>query len=62
MRCLSFFINKTILGKKLCVGTCLKCLLAYGSYATVRSLYIIELNKPQTFSWSKSSNVIATRK
>ena len=26
MRCLSFFINKKMLGKKLCVGTCLKCL------------------------------------
>ena len=26
MRCLSFFINTKILGKKLCVGTCLKCL------------------------------------
>ena len=26
MRCLSFFINTKIFGKKLCVGTCLKCL------------------------------------
>ena len=26
MRCFSFFINKTFLGKKTCVGTCLKCL------------------------------------
>ena len=26
MGCLSFFINKKNLGKKLCVGACLKCL------------------------------------
>ena len=26
MRCLSFFINNKMLGKKVCVGTCLKCL------------------------------------
>ena len=26
MRCLSFFINKKMLGEKLCVGKCLKCL------------------------------------
>ena len=26
MRCLSLFINKKLLGKQLCVGTCLKCL------------------------------------
>ena len=27
MCCLSFFINKKMLGKKLCVGMCLKCLM-----------------------------------
>jgi hypothetical protein len=27
MCCLSFFINKKMLGKQLCVGMCLKCLM-----------------------------------
>jgi hypothetical protein len=39
MRCLSFFINKTNLGGKLCVGTCLKCLTVATPLVLIYSLY-----------------------
>ena len=50
MRCLSLFINKKMLGKKLCVGSCLKCLtvatpldVLYYIEVTLDVLYYIEV-------------------
>ena len=39
-QCLSFFINKTILGKKLCVGTCLKWLTVATPLITLPYMWI----------------------
>ena len=41
MRCLSFFINTKHLGKKLCVGMCLKCLTVATPLSTTRSQNIL---------------------
>ena len=63
MRCLSFFINKHILGNKLCVGTCLK--VPYGSYAPAvahiiqtKSITYLRLLYKNTLIWLIYSKTI----
>ena len=53
MRCLSFFTNATLLGKKLCIGTCLKCLTVAMPLYVIVNIYILRVQRSLYISYFK---------